>query len=236
MPIFILEENPAFPPAELASQEGIIAVGGDLSPQRLINAYASGIFPWFSGSEPILWWSPDPRLVLFPGEIHLSGSMKKLLKKKPFHLTCDHHFDEVIENCAAPRKDYPGTWLSKEMCRAYIGLHELGFAHSVEVWEANTDSPAGKKLVGGLYGVSLGKCFFGESMFFKVANASKFGFITFAQRIFKMGFLMLDCQVPSNHLKDLGAREVPRTEFLALLKKGLTHETIVGKWEFLNEK
>jgi len=235
MPIFLLGESPVFPPPESATKEGIIAAGGDLSPFRLLNAYASGIFPWFSEGGPMLWWSPDPRMVLFPGELHVSGSMKKLLKKQSFQMTYDRNFKEVIGNCAAPRKDHNGTWLTKEMSDAYRHLHDLGYAHSAEVWDVDPDSQ-GKKLVGGLYGVSLGKCFFGESMFFKKANASKFGFIAFAQKIFKLGFVMLDCQVPSDHLKQLGAREVPRTEFLDHLKKGLAHETIVRKWEFLNDK
>ena len=234
MPIYLLGEDPVFPPAEFATETGIIAAGGDLSPHRLINAYASGIFPWFSDGEPILWWSPDPRLVLFPGEIHVSRSMEKLLKKKTFQVTCDRRFGEVLKGCAAPRKDHRGTWLTKEMSEAYLLLHEMGLAHSVEVWKAGPDSGS-NRLVGGLYGISLGKCFFGESMFYKVANASKFGFITFARKLFSQGFIMLDCQVPTDHLKRLGAREIPRKEYLLHLRKGLAYETNLGKWEFLNE-
>jgi leucyl/phenylalanyl-tRNA--protein transferase len=228
MPIYLLGESPVFPSAENATGEGIVAVGGDLSPERLLNAYASGIFPWYSDGEPILWWSPCPRMLLFPGELHVSKSMKKIMQKDPswFQWTVDRHFREVIENCrTAPRKDQPGTWITKEMRDAYIHLHELGFGHSLEVWQ-------GKQLVGGIYGLSLGRCFFGESMFSLVPNASKFAFITLAQQLNKMEFLMLDCQVPSAHLKTLGAREIPRSEFLELLKQGLQSRAWVGKWEF----
>jgi leucyl/phenylalanyl-tRNA---protein transferase len=230
MPIYLLGKAPIFPPPELATPEGIIAAGGDLSPQRLLNAYAAGIFPWYSEGDPILWWSPDPRMVLLPGDIHISASMKKLLKKKSFHLTYDRHFNKVIDNCGAPRKPFRGTWITSEIRDAYIRLHELGYAHSVEVWESGS-----KKLVGGLYGISLGKCFFGESMFHLTPNASKYGFIIFVQKLFKLGFLMVDGQVPSAHLKRLGCREMPRKEFLDRLAKGLEHETRVGKWEFLKE-
>lgn len=214
-----------FPPPELSSPEGIIAVGGDLSPQRLLNAYAAGIFPWYSEGEPILWWSPDPRLVLFPGEVHISKSMKRIINKKLFHLTCDSRFKEVIEKCRQPRLTQPCTWITDDIQEAYVQLHNMGYAHSVEVWQ-------NEKLVGGLYGVSLGKCFFGESMFSHVANASKFAFIRFFQRLFQSGFIMVDCQVPSRHLKQLGAREIPRTEFLNLLEQGLAYKTLKGKWEF----
>ncbi|MCP5109129.1 MAG: leucyl/phenylalanyl-tRNA--protein transferase [bacterium] len=227
MPIFLLSEDITFPPAEMADPEGIVAVGGDLSPPRLLNAYASGIFPWYSEGEPILWWSPPIRMVLFPEEIHISRSMKRLLNKKPphFQLTVDRHFPKVIENCRAPRKNQPGTWITPEMRSAYTRLHELGYAHSVEVWQD-------RELVGGIYGISLGKCFFGESMFSKKSNASKFVFIKLAQQLVKMEFLMLDCQVPSQHLVTLGAGEIPRHDFLALLKEGLKYETRVGNWDF----
>lgn len=228
MPIYLLGESTRFPAAENANREGIVAVGGDLSPERLLNAYAGGIFPWYSDGDPILWWSPSPRMVLFPGELHVSKSMRKLLQKEPpwFQWTVDRHFREVIENCrTTPRKGQAGTWITNEMREAYICLHRLGFGHSLEVWQ-------GKELVGGIYGLSLGKCFFGESMFSKVHNASKFAFITLARQLLKMEFLMLDCQVPSEHLKTLGAREIPRKEFLGLLKQGLQSGTRVGKWDF----
>ena len=230
MPIYLLGKPPVFPPPELATPEGIIAAGGDLSPQRLLNAYASGIFPWFSEGDPLLWWSPDPRMVLLPGDLHISASMKKLLKKSPFRLTYDSHFREVIESCGRPRRKQRGTWITAQILDAYVRLHELGFAHSVEVWDLRDN-----RLVGGLYGVSLGKCFFGESMFHRVANASKYAFIAFSQSLFKAGFFMLDCQVPSPHLERLGCREMPRKEFLGLLNRGLQHKTRVGKWEFLRD-
>lgn len=228
MPIYILGEDPVFPPAAMASREGILAVGGDLSPERLLNAYASGIFPWFSEGDPIIWWSPSPRMVLFPEEVHISGSMKRVMKKNPplFQWTVDTRFRQVIEGCrTVPRKNQPGTWITKEIKDAYIRLYELGYAHCLEVWQ-------GERLVGGIYGISLGKCFFGESMFSKVPNASKFAFIKLAQLLVKMDFLMLDCQVPSEHLKKLGAREMPRNEFLELLKLGLKSKTLIGKWKF----
>jgi leucyl/phenylalanyl-tRNA--protein transferase len=227
MPIYLLGKPPVFPPPELATPEGIIAAGGDLSPQRLLNAYAAGIFPWFSEGDPLLWWSPDPRMVLLPGDLHISASMNKLLKKSPFRLTCDSHFREVIESCSQPRKTQRGTWITAQILDAYVRLHEMGFAHSVEVWDLLDN-----RLVGGLYGVSLGKCFFGESMFHTVANASKYAFITFSQTLFRAGFVMLDCQVPSPHLKRLGCREMPRAEFLRFLNQGLQHKTLVGKWDF----
>lgn len=228
MPIYILGEDIVFPPAAMASREGILAVGGDLSPERLLNAYARGIFPWFSEGDPIIWWSPSPRMILFPEEVHIARSMKRLMKKEPplFEWTFDTHFREVIEGCrTAPRKNQPGTWITTEIKDAYIRLFELGYAHALAVWQD-------KELVGGIYGVSLGKCFFGESMFSKVPNASKFAFIKLAQQLMKMDFLMLDCQVPSEHLRKLGAREMPRHEFLGLLKLGLRSKTLVGKWDF----
>lgn len=224
MPIFLLGDEPVFPPAQLASDEGIIAAGGDLSPQRLLNAYTSGIFPWYSEGDPILWWSPDPRMILSPKEIHISRSMKKFLKKSPFHFSFDSSFGHVLEHCADPRDGQLGTWITREMKAAYVYLHELGFAHSMEVWQED-------KLVGGLYGVSLGKCFFGESMFSLQTNASKFGIITLARLLQEKEFLMIDCQVPSGHLRTMGAKEIPRVEFLKLLERGLDYETIPGKWD-----
>lgn len=223
MPIYVLGSDIWFPSAEMASPEGIVAVGGDLSPERLITAYSHGIFPWYSKGEPIIWWSPDPRMVLFPKEVHIAKSMKRIVKKNIFQFTLDRDFRSVIENCRLPRKNQPSTWITDEIRDAYVLLHDLGFAHSGEVWRGN-------RLVGGIYGISLGKCFFGESMFSKETNASKFAFIKMAEQLIKMGFIMLDGQVPSRHLETLGAREVPRKEFLALLKEGLKHETLVGKW------
>jgi leucyl/phenylalanyl-tRNA--protein transferase len=223
MPIFLLGEEPVFPPAQLAGQEGIIAAGGDLSPQRLLNAYASGIFPWYSEGEPILWWSPDPRLVLLPGQLHISKSMKKIIKKPVYRLALDTRFEEVIEQCSAPRDGQTGTWITAEMKDAYLDLHDMGFAHSMEVWQ-------NKQLVGGLYGVSLGRCFFGESMFSLRPNASKLAFIHLAHILFQKKFVMIDCQLPTEHMKRMGAEEIPRADFLVKLQKGLEYETIPGKW------
>ena len=240
MPVFILGDEPIFPPAQLATEEGIIAAGGDLAPKRLLNAYSSGIFPWFSEGDPIYWWSPDPRMVLLPERVHISGSMKKLFKKKTLHVTFDRAFEDVIQKCSEPRVNQPETWITKEMKEAYIELHRLGYAHSVETWSC--DSPAedsGKvkdmkklQLCGGLYGISLGRCFFGESMFSLIPNASKYAFISMALSLFKNNFLMIDCQVPTKHLESLGAIQIPRIEFLALLQKGLHFDTLVGKWNF----
>ena len=229
MPIFLLDERPVFPPAELATPEGIIAIGGDLSPQRLLSAYAGGIFPWFNEDDPILWWSPDPRLVLFPGKLHVSSSMKKLLAQNAFDVTIDTNFEEVIRNCSNPRKTQKGTWITNDIIRSYTALHEMGYAHSIEVWQDN-------RLVGGFYGSSLGSCFFGESMFYKVSNASKYGFIVFVRKLFEMGFTVVDCQVPTSHLKSLGAEEITREKFLVFLDEGLKSETRIGKWDFLNKK
>lgn len=225
MPIFLLEDEPVFPPAEMAENEGVLAMGGDLSPERLLNAYANGIFPWYSDGEPILWWSPSPRMVLFPKEVHISKSMQKLLKKNPppFRVTLDRNFKGVIENCRAPRTKQKHTWITREMRDAYVNLHKLGYAHSIEIWN-------GRRLVGGLYGISLGKLFFGESMFSKETNASKFAFIKLAQLLDKMEFLLLDCQVPSEHLETLGARPISRREYLEILGEGLKYETLVAPW------
>jgi leucyl/phenylalanyl-tRNA---protein transferase len=232
MPIFLLGEEPIFPPAQLADEDGIIATGGDLSPLRLLNAYTSGIFPWYEEGEPILWWSPDPRLVLLPDQLHISNSMKKLFKQKTFQVTVDKAFTEVMQKCSLPRRNQDGTWISTEMKDAYFKLHQLGYAHSIEAWQINGGNKNDRQLVGGLYGVSMGMCFFGESMFALKANASKYAFLTFSQILFKMGFQLIDCQVPTNHLKTLGAVEIPRIEFLALLHEGLKHETLLGNWQF----
>jgi len=214
-----------FPPIEDVSEEGIIAVGGDLSPGRLISAYSRGIFPWFSDDEPIIWWSPDPRFVLFPEKLKVSKSMKTLFNKNAFRVTFDTSFQEVIKACSiAPRKEQDGTWITNDMVEAYCELHRLGYAHSVEVWK-------GEDLVGGLYGVSLGTSFFGESMFSKVSNASKYGFIKLVDRLVEINFELIDCQVFTEHLKSLGAEEVERSEFLDLLESTLKKESWIGNWE-----
>lgn len=218
MPVYRLSEELAFPHPSLADEDGLLAVGGDLSSQRLLLAYCNGIFPWFSEDEPILWWSPDPRFVLYPENIKVSHSMKKLLKKNIYRVTYDTCFRDIISNCANTRKD-TGTWITNEMIEAYCTLHDLGFAHSVETWYED-------KLVGGLYGLALGKCFFGESMFSIMDNASKTAIITLSRLLEQKGFLMIDCQVYTEHLESLGAVKIPREEFLRLLEKGISVEPL----------
>ena len=215
-----------FPPPELAGPEGIIAVGGDLSPERLINAYATGIFPWFSEGDPIIWWSPDPRLVIFPGRLKVARSLEKVLRQGRFQITLDRAFDRVIQECAQVRTEVgQGTWLVEEMIEAYIQLHDAGYAHSVEAWHEG-------RLAGGLYGVSLGACFFGESMFTRVSNASKAAFVTLVRQLERWGFDLIDCQVRTDHLVRLGAEEIPRREFLKRLEKSLSARTRRGRWRF----
>ncbi len=226
MPVHRLPEAPLFPPTDRAARSGLLAVGGDLSPGRLLAAYREGIFPWFSEGEPILWWSPDPRFVLFPGELRVSRSMRQFLKKGAVRITFDRAFREVIAACRRPRPDQEGTWITPEMQEAYCALHEYGYAHSVEVWH-------GDALVGGLYGVSLGRIFFGESMFSSLPNASKAALITLVERLRERGFALIDCQVETAHLASLGARPIPRREFGACLRKSLRHETLRGDWERL---
>lgn len=226
MPVFLLSDTIEFPPPHLASEEGLLAVGGDLSQKRLLLAYRMGIFPWFSNNEPILWWSPDPRLVLYPHEFKISKTIKKIIKKEVFKVTMDLAFNEVINQCAQVRlKKNQGTWIVKDMIDAYCNLHESGFAHSVEVWQ-------GGDLAGGLYGVSLGKCFFGESMFTRVSNASNIGLVKLLEHLKKLSFDMIDCQVATEHLTRFGARQIPRIRFLNQLEKSLNAPTQRGKWEY----
>ena len=226
MPVILLSDTIEFPPPHLASEEGLLAVGGDLSQKRLLLAYRMGIFPWFSNNEPILWWSPDPRLVLYPHEFKISKTIKKIIKKEVFKVTMDLAFNEVINQCAHVRlKKNQGTWIVKDMIDAYCNLHESGFAHSVEVWQ-------GGDLAGGLYGVSLGKCFFGESMFTRVSNASNIGLVKLLEHLKKLSFDMIDCQVATEHLTRFGARQIPRIRFLNQLEKSLKAPSIKGKWDY----
>ncbi|MDQ1276976.1 MAG: Leucyl/phenylalanyl-tRNA--protein transferase [Thermodesulfobacteriota bacterium] len=230
MPIFRLTEEIVFPPPRLASEGGLLAVGGDLAPERLILAYRNGIFPWYNEGEPILWWSPDPRFVLFPDRLKISRSMRGLLKKNLFTVTFDTSFREVIAACQETRRGRgEGTWITAAMTAAYIRLHELGLAHSVEAWREKT-------LVGGLYGVSLGKCFFGESMFTQVPNASKAALITLVETLGRYDFRLIDCQVYTDHLRRLGAEMMSREDFLQVLREALAYETLRGNWRFLNNK
>jgi len=203
-----------FPDAELAEKEpnGLLALGGDLSPRRLINAYRHGIFPWYSDDQPILWWSPNPRTVLFPKQLKVSRSLQKTLRNKPFTVSFDRHFDHVVQNCANPRDTSDGTWITAEMEAAYIQLHKQQIAHSVEVWHEG-------KLVGGLYGVAIGGVFFGESMFSRISDASKIGFVHLTSHLIKWGYQLIDCQVYSNHLFSLGAQEITRSHFTHYLKE-----------------
>ncbi len=225
MPIFRLSEKLIFPPPHLARRDGLLAVGGDLSEERLLLAYQMGIFPWFSDNEPIIWWSPDPRVVLYPKEIHVSKRLKRTLRQGMFRVTADTAFRDVITSCAQVHlEEDKGTWIVDEMIEAYCRLHEAGYAHSVEAWYEG-------KLVGGLYGVSLGKSFFGESMFSRVNDASKAAFIRLVEYLDALSFDMIDCQVRTRHLMSFGAKEVPRKQFLAQLRKSLLSPTKKGKWD-----
>ena len=202
-----------FPDVNLADDEGLVAVGGDLSVERLLLAYRSGIFPWFIHDDLAYWFSPNPRMVLLPGDIKISASMKRILNQNRFQITFNKAFEAVINGCSnTPRKHQEGTWISEDFIDAYVKLHHKGYAHSVEVWQQD-------ELVGGLYGVILGKAFFGESMFSAISNASKAAFIALADKIFSEGFHFLDCQIHNPHLESLGAKEVPRNVFLAMLQK-----------------
>lgn len=216
--------NKSFPPTNTASEEGILAIGGDLSIDRLMNAYEAGIFPWYEEGSEILWWAPDPRFVLFINELKVSKSMRQFLRNTSLKVTLDTAFDQVIRACkTVPRKGQEGTWITDEMEEAYIALHEEGYAHSVEVWD-------GDKLVGGLYGVSIGHLFFGESMFNYVSNASKMALISLADWLKGKGFAMIDCQDYTDHVASLGAREISRVDFERILTKELKHASIPGPW------
>jgi len=214
MPVYRLVEQLVFPPPELAEPNGLLAVGGDLSPQRLLLGYSMGIFPWFNDEDPLLWWSPDPRCVLFPKDLHISGSLAKRLRQQRYRVTFNRAFGEVIAACGQLRREQSeGTWITLEMLEAYQRLHRLGFAHSVETWLEG-------RLVGGLYGVSLGRFFFGESMFHRASDASKVAFATLVRSLERHGFVLIDCQLPSSHLQSLGAVSLSRGEFLKHLKLG----------------
>lgn len=214
-----------FPPVELALRDpdGLLALGGDLSPARLLNAYRHGIFPWYSAGQPILWWSPDPRMALRPDALKISRSLRKTLRKGTFRITLDQAFAAVMAACAEPRADGQGTWITDDMYRAYQRLHALGYAHSVEAWQD-------ERLVGGLYGVALGRVFFGESMFTRVTDASKIAFVHLVRQLQRWGFVLIDCQVYTGHLASLGATPMPRTEFRAVLEQQARMPDRVGVW------
>lgn len=224
MPVYALGNLIAFPPLELSEPDGLLAVGGDLSPARLIHAYTQGIFPWYGPNSPILWWSPDPRLVLFPEAFHVSRSLRRVLNSKKFRVTYDTCFDRVVEACArAIRPQGPGTWLVPEMQQAYGLLHQAGLAHSVEAW-------AEGKLAGGVYGIALGRAFFGESMFHVRPNASKVALAHLVQKLTSWDFQLIDCQQTTGHMLRHGAREVPRTLFMRLLHHALEYPNRIGPW------
>lgn len=215
-----------FPPPHLASREGLLAIGGDLRCERLLAAYRQGVFPWYNDGQPILWWSPDPRAVLFPKKIKISRSLRKTLKSGEYEGTLDTAFAEVMQACAGSRrKQGHGTWITHDMVAAYVELHRRGFAHSVEVRRQG-------ELVGGLYGVALGGAFFGESMFSRATDASKVALVRLAQQLQAWGFEFIDCQLPTAHLLSLGAEEMPRKAFLELLNGALSAATRTGPWAF----
>lgn len=224
-------DNYQFPPVDLASPEGLLAVGGDLRAERLLEAYRHGVFPWYNEGQPILWWSPDPRAVLFPDNLKVSRSLRKTLRSGRFKVTLDTQFRQVIEACSAPRANTdtpgipPGTWIHPEMTEAYCELHRMGYAHSVESW-------VDEQLVGGLYGLSLGGAFFGESMFSLTSDASKVVLVCIVRQLQRWQFDLIDAQISSDHLSSLGATDIRRDRFVSLLNKSLEKDSLVGPWQF----
>ncbi len=215
-----------FPHPSQADEHGLLALGGDLSVDRLLLAYSTGVFPWFSSGEPILWWSPDPRMVLFPGDLHVPRRLRRIMKKQEFHITLDRDFASVIRECAASsNRGHQGTWITDHMIQAYEALHRAGYAHSVEAWHKG-------KLAGGLYGVCLGAVFFGESMFYHVSDASKVAFVTLMGWLDDHGVRLIDCQVRTGHLARFGAVDIPREDFLRLLVRlRIRRGPVPGRWE-----
>ncbi len=228
-PLWITEDSPpgTFPDIESALIEpnGLLAIGGDLRPERLLCAYRRGIFPWYSDGQPILWWSPDPRAVLFPQRMRVSRSLRKLIRRRPFEITFDRDFAGVVRGCAAPRRDQEGTWITSAMESAFSRLHALGYAHSVECWQHGA-------LAGGLYGVAMGRVFFGESMFSAVSNASKVALAHMCE----LGFGLIDCQIPNTHLINLGAEMIDRREFAALLHRLCDAPPVLGEQSRITTK
>jgi leucyl/phenylalanyl-tRNA---protein transferase len=216
-----------FPPVEQASPDGLLAVGGDLRPDRLLEAYRQGIFPWYDEDQPLLWWSPDPRTVLFPDRLHVPRSLEKILRRDPFTVTFDQRFQDVMRHCAGPRPQYPegGTWITPAMIEAYTRLHALGYAHSVEAWREDL-------LVGGLYGIALGGAFFAESMFTRVDNASKVALASLVRQLHAWDFHLIDCQQSSPHVLRFGALDIPRRTFMERLRVAVTMPHRPGPWRF----
>jgi leucyl/phenylalanyl-tRNA--protein transferase len=226
MPVYRLDERLVFPPVEHADESGLLAVGGDLRPERLVLAYSLGIFPWYSRGQPVLWHSPDPRMVLRAEELHVPGSLRKTIRRQPYQVTLDTQFSAVIDACAKTRRPgQRGTWITPAMKRAYLELYRQGVAHSAEAW-------AGDVLVGGLYGVSLGGAFFGESMFATAPDASKVAFVLLVEQLQHWGIGLVDCQVYTDHLARFGAYEWPRAEYLAALRAALRQPTRGGRWKW----
>jgi len=225
MPVYLLDpDHPVFPDPVRSDSSGLLAIGGRIDPVWLIEAYASGIFPWFSDEDPLMWWSPDPRAVLYPGKAKVSKSMKKYFTNNVFEIKIDSAFDKVILNCReVKRKSEDKTWISHDIIKAYSELYKLGLAHSFETWREG-------KLVGGLYGVSLGTMFFGESMFSLVDNASKFAFISLSNILDKNNFKLIDCQLPNEHLMSMGCVEMKKIDFLSILRSDDPQKTISGNW------
>jgi leucyl/phenylalanyl-tRNA--protein transferase len=224
MPVEISRRTLEFPDLDEADDSGLLAVGGDLSIERLKLGYSKGIFPWYEDGMPILWWSPDPRMVLFPAKMIISHSLRQSIKRQQFEVTIDTAFEKVIKNCAkTPRKGEDGTWITHEMRNAYIRLHEAGYAHSAEAWLDG-------ELVGGLYGVALGKAFFGESMFHKVTNASKVALFHMVEKLQQWNFEIIDAQVYTNHLESLGGQMIPRSQYIQILEKAQLIEDKSGSW------
>jgi leucyl/phenylalanyl-tRNA--protein transferase len=250
----LIRHNAPFPPVDEALHEpnGLLAIGGDLTPARLLDAYRHGIFPWFNAEDPILWWSPDPRMVLFPREFRISRSLRKTLARRQYVVRMDCAFEQVMRACAAPRRGQPGTWIHEDMIAAYTALHRMGYAHSVEVWMPgiNTASPlqgegeekrqgtndadgagAAVTLAGGLYGMAIGRMFYGESMFSRRTDASKIALAHLSAQLARWNFGMIDCQMNTPHLASLGAREIPRTEFIRRLQELVHYENRESPWE-----
>ena len=220
-----LPKTYTFPPLEAASPEGLLAVGGDLNPDRLLSAYRQGIFPWYSDDQPILWWSPDPRAVLYPSKLHISKSLRKSLRTRGFEVSADRAFALVIAACAESRNRGEGTWITSGMQDAYCALHRMGYAHSVETWHNG-------ELVGGLYGLAIGKAFFGESMFSRVADASKTALVGLATSLAAEGYRFIDCQVVSEHLTSLGAEATPRARFASELHEAVGFPDKAARWHW----